>query len=164
MSSFTFQPGDIINFARGSIWDGEFVINDSGVEGNPITFKAYGTGTMPIFRNPGVNMGRAIVITGQWIVIEGLMIRDTPNIGVLIDNGADHNIVRDSEATAVGIGVKVKGQYNLITKNYVHDVIMVVNTPGGDDDYGANGVLLSAPNNEVSYNRFINCKQISYDY
>ena len=41
---------------------------------------------------------------------------------------------------------------------------MVVNTSGGDDDYGASAVLVKGPNNEVSYNRIVNCKASSYDY
>ena len=41
---------------------------------------------------------------------------------------------------------------------------MIVNTPGGDDDYGAVCFWLNAANNEVSYNRGINCKAPSFDY
>jgi hypothetical protein len=41
---------------------------------------------------------------------------------------------------------------------------MIVNTPGGDDDYGAVCFWLNAGNNEVSYNVGINCRAPSYDY
>ena len=41
---------------------------------------------------------------------------------------------------------------------------MVVNTPGGNDDYGAIGVGLFGSNNEVSYNIMEYCKAASYDY
>ncbi len=41
---------------------------------------------------------------------------------------------------------------------------MINNTPGGVDDYGAVGVVLANSNNEVSYNRFIDCKAASYDF
>jgi hypothetical protein len=41
---------------------------------------------------------------------------------------------------------------------------MIVNTPGGNDDYGAVCFWLYAGNNEISYNRGINCRAPSYDY
>lgn len=41
---------------------------------------------------------------------------------------------------------------------------MVVNNEGGDNDYGAVGIWLFSSNNEVCYNRMINCKAPSYDY
>jgi hypothetical protein len=41
---------------------------------------------------------------------------------------------------------------------------MIVNDEGGDNDYGAVGVWLYNSNNEVSYNRMINCKAPSLDY
>jgi hypothetical protein len=41
---------------------------------------------------------------------------------------------------------------------------MVINTPGGNDDYGAVAVVLSNSGNEVSYNRMVNCFATSQDY
>jgi hypothetical protein len=73
-------------------------------------------------------------------------------------------VVRDCEATGVGIGFAVRGQHNLITRNHAHDLAMVVNTQGGDDDYGAVGVWLFNSGNEVSYNRMIRCIAPSHDY
>jgi len=166
-----FQPGDVIHLKRGSSWtiNGErkgFIIDDSGVEGNPITFTAYGTGKKPTFRNPGSDSyhTHGITIDADWVIVEGLLIQDTRRDGIYISSGSDYNIVRDVEATGVGIGVGVYGQYNLITQNDLHDLQMVVNTPGGNDDFGAVGVWLFNSNNEVSYNGMINCKAPSYDY
>src|SRR6185436_2060000 len=53
---------------------------------------------------------------------------------------------------------------NMITHSYAHDLRMVVNTPGGQDDYGAVGFVVSAPRNEISYDRCVNCRASSYDY
>jgi hypothetical protein len=78
--------------------------------------------------------------------------------------GADHNVVSNTEITASGTGVTSNGQYNLITHNNVHDLKMIVNTAGGDDDYGAVCFWLAGPNNEVSYNRGVNCRAPSSDY
>jgi hypothetical protein len=62
------------------------------------------------------------------------------------------------------MGVEVLGRYNLITGNYAHDLTMIRNTQGGDDDYGAVGIWLFASNNEVSYNKMLNCRAPSHDY
>jgi hypothetical protein len=62
------------------------------------------------------------------------------------------------------MGVAIYGQYNLVTKNYVHDLHMVKNTPGGDDDFGAVGIWIFNSHNEVSYNRLVRCVAPSQDY
>jgi hypothetical protein len=66
-------------------------------------------------------------------------------------------VVRDVEVTSVGNGITSAGQHNLLTRNYVHDLKMIVNTSGGDDDYGAVCFWIEGPDNEVSYNRGVNC-------
>jgi parallel beta-helix repeat protein len=42
-----FNPGDQIQFKRGEIWRETLVVPSSGSPGNPITFGAYGAGSMP---------------------------------------------------------------------------------------------------------------------
>jgi hypothetical protein len=158
--SRAFAPGDRIHLRRGSSWSGGLVISRSGTQGNPITFTTYGTGNRPVITNPG---GWANVeITGNWIVLEGLLIRNTPEAGVAIRG--ERNVVRDIEVTDAGSGVTIRGRYNLVTQSYFHNLKMVKNTPGGDDDYGAVGVWLHAGDNEISYNRMINLRAPSYDY
>jgi hypothetical protein len=60
--------------------------------------------------------------------------------------------------------VSVHGRNNKILSNYIHDLTMVHNTQGGNDDYGAVGIWLFNSNNEVAYNSLINCRAPSYDY
>jgi len=163
VNSRTFQPGDVINFARGSTFSGGLVINSSGTSGNPITFQAYGNGNKPIFTNSG-QYSRSVQINGSWIVVKDLLLRDANEFGVRIGENATNNVVRDCEMTNVGIGVGIYGQRNLVTANYFHDLKMVVNTQGGDDDYGAYAIGIYNSNNEVSYNRAERCKAPSYDY
>jgi hypothetical protein len=164
VNSHDFTPGDTICFMRGSEWIGELAISRSGSEGRPIVYKAYGTGPNPVIKNPGVDRATAINITADWIIVEDFMVRESHAAGINIKNGAEHNIVRNNEATKVGIGISVRGDHNLVTRNFAHDLIMVVNNQGGDNDYGAVGIWLFASNNEVSYNKMINCKAPSYDY
>ena len=74
-------------------------------------------------------------------------------------------MVQDIEATNVGIGVAIHGEYNLVTRGFFHDLTMVVNTQEPrNDDYGAVGVWLFSSNNEVSYNTMADCKASSFDY
>jgi hypothetical protein len=164
INSRRFNPGDMICFLRGSEWIGELTINSSGTESQPIVFTSYGKGPKPVIKNPGVNRAASIKINADWVVIENFLVSESHSAGIAINSGAEHNIVRNNEATKVGIGISVSGKHNLVTKNFAHDLIMVVNNEGGDNDYGAVGIWLFSSNNEVSYNKMINCKAPSYDY
>jgi hypothetical protein len=159
--SHSFQPGDVIHFKRGSSWTGGLVIDDSGVAGNPIFFKAYGSGDRPVITNPGSwdsnRWSSAIKIYADWVVVEDFLVRDAHEGGVFITDQADYNVVRNIEATEVGTGVIVSGQYNLVTQSYLHDLKMIHNSPGGNDDWGAVGVGLFGSNNEISYNVMEDC-------
>ncbi len=164
VNSQKFKPGDKICFSRNSEWIGQLVINSSGIRSNPVIFTAYGTGANPIIKNPGVKGAIAIKIDADWIEVENFFISDSYQAGIYINKGADHNVVRNNEITRSGMGISIHGKYNLVSENYAHDLTMVVNNPGGDNDYGAVGIWLFSSNNEVCYNRLINCKAPSMDY
>jgi hypothetical protein len=161
-----FSAGDTINFARGSSWTGNLTVKNSGAAGNPITLKAYGTGAAPVVSYPNVQYGHSIDINGSYVIVEDFLARDGNEAGISINSGANNVIVQNNEITAVGGGVLVKGGNALVTHNYVHDLTMIVNTQSpNNDDYGAEGIFLSASSNtEVSYNKFVNCVAPSYDY
>ncbi len=162
VNSRSFAPGDTINLKRGASWTGELTIRSSGAQGSPITFRDYGAGAAPLLQNPG-QYNVAVRIYGSWVILQNLLVRNTGK-GVRVESGSTHNVVQGVEATSVGIGIELYGQYNLATRNSAHDLRMVVNTSGGNDDYGATGFWIQAPNNEVSYNRCVNCRASSYDY
>jgi hypothetical protein len=170
VNSRSFGSGDVINLARGSSWTGAgggsaaLTINGSGASGSPITVQAYGAGANPIIRNTGTSQSRGLVVNGSWVVVQGLTISDAHESGIYVSGGAQHVIVQNNEVVNTGFGIRVDGQFNLVTRNNIRDLKMIVNTPGGDDDYGAQAVLLEGPNNEVSYNRMTNCNVPSYDY
>ena len=161
----TFSAGNGIYLKRGCSWDGGLTARSSGSASAPITYAAYGTGAAPVVRNSGAGRyGNGVTVTGDYNVVDGLLVRDAGSAGVIMKPGADRNVVRNTEVTAAGMGIEADGQYNLITRNSVHDLRMIVNTQGGDDDYGATCFWLQGANNEVSYNRGVNCKAPSYDY
>ena len=48
ISNTTLGPGDTVYFKKGDTFRGHYVVNGSGTEGNPITFKSYGSGNQPV--------------------------------------------------------------------------------------------------------------------
>lgn len=180
-----FQPGDVVNFARGSVWTKAayefiFIIDDNGTAENPITFKAYGTGNKPSFSNGGNRWNSGINITADYVIVEDILVTNTGYKGFNIASGADYNIIRNCEVSNTGVAFYVTGSNNLLTKNYIHDLIMVVDDTGSncslpktdplwnrnpcDNDFGCVSFWLYGPNNEISYNRSINNRGHSYDY
>ena len=140
-------------------------INGSGASGSPITVQAYGTGANPVVRNTGTSQSRGLVVNGSWVVVQGLTVSDAHESGIYVVRRAQHVTVQNNEVANTGFGIRVDGQYNLVTRNNIHDLHMIVNhTTNPDDDYGAQAILLEGPNNEVSYNRMTNCNVPSYDY
>lgn len=158
------EPGDVVHLKRGCTWSGGLVIDDSGEAGNPITFTTYGEGERPIITNPGSadNWTNGIVVNANWIIVDGLLIRDVHRAGVWL--AGDHNIIRNVEVTDVGSGVSIWGTHNLVTECYIHDLHMINNTPGGDGDFGATGIKFYGSYNEAAHNRIERCRAPSYDY
>jgi hypothetical protein len=164
VNSTNFRAGDAINFKRGSVWTGSLKVRNSGTSSASIFYRAYGTGAAPQIKNPGVSYGDAINVTGSYNVIQDFLVTDSHGSGVKIEANAVRNTIWKNEITRTGTGVMVKGQYNLMTGNYVHDLTMIVNDPQPWTDYGAVCFWLEAGNNEISYNRGINCRAPSYDF
>ena len=165
VNATTFQPGDVVNFKRGSLWTGStLVVDSSGVSGNLITYQAYGTGNRPEIAAPSGSWKVSINVTGDWNLVKDFLLRDGHQAGIQLSVGADHNTVQGVEVRNAGFGVFTQGQYNLITQNYVHDTKIIVSDATPSNDYGATCYWLEAPNNEVSYNRGINCRAPSIDF
>jgi len=157
------QPGDVVGLARGSVWHSGWVISQSGAPGEPLIFEPYGTGDAPTIRNPGTHT-KAIIIQGSWVVLRGVRVADAHEYGIQIAEGATNNVVEGCEATAVGTGFAVFGDGNLIQGCYAHDLHMIVDTPGGDDDYGAVGMGVFGSYNEIAHNQLERCLAPSHDY
>jgi hypothetical protein len=64
----------------------------------------------------------------------------------------------------MGYGVELFGPDNVVSHSFFHHLNMVKDTPGGDDDFGAIGVLISSARNQISFNRFEDLRAHSYDY
>ena len=165
VNATTFQAGDTINFKRGSSWSGTtLVVDSSGTSTSPVTYQAYGSGNAPTIVAPNSPYSHSITVTGSWNIIRDFLVRDGNESGIGVNSGADHNTILNNEMTNAGTGTFVYGQYTLITHNYAHDLKMIVNDSTPSNDYGAVCFWLNAGNNEVSYNRGINCRAASIDF
>jgi hypothetical protein len=74
-------------------------------------------------------------------------------------------IIKNCSISLAGVGVYLVGGNNTIDNCTIENLRMVVNTnDGGYDDYGANPVVVSSSNNNITNNRFLSCWANSYDF
>lgn len=173
--SSVLLPGDTVLFKRGQIYVGKLNIAKSGTATNPIVYTNYGTGDLPEFTNTA--SGVITFYSKQYVVIDGIKITDRTisatdhtvqakiSYAVIIDNSPNCTI-KNSDISLVGVAIEITGGSNntLVTGNYFHNLRMVRNTVGGDDDYGANPMVVGSSNNTITNNRFEECWGTSYDY
>jgi hypothetical protein len=77
VNSTTFRAGDTINFKRGSVWTANLQVKNSGTSASPITYQAYGSGSALQIKNPGVQWGHSIDITGDYNVVQDFLLSAT---------------------------------------------------------------------------------------
>ncbi|MEO7046170.1 MAG: hypothetical protein ABI091_12745, partial [Ferruginibacter sp.] len=185
----TIKPGDFILFKKGDTFTGTIYWSSiygnngaSGTASNPITLGAYGTGAKPIFLVPaGSNSATTFAFVGvQYIVFDGLNFTDLTfpisdkvsmaPCGVAIQIGSygeiasNHCTVKNTDISNVGEAIVIVGDFNTIDSTSMTDLKNVKNTPGGDDDYGANGVTITGSDNIITHNYFSGNWASSYDY
>lgn len=159
-----FMPGDTLMLRSGGVWTGPLDIPRGGSEAAPLVITSYGTGDKPAIEFPDQGGKSAVSLHGDWIVLEKITVRKVFLAGISVSLGAEHNVIRNVEVTACGLGVVLDGPDNKVTGGYFHDLNMVVSTPGGNDDYGAVGVVVANSGNSVTDSRFIRCIGPSLDY
>jgi hypothetical protein len=160
-------PGDQLRFKRDCSWRGPLDARWNGTAAQPILISSFGTGELPKIQNAHSSNVR---VTGSYQIIENLHVTlssppsPDPNCknqpvgwraGFSFQNGASHNIVQDSKATNLAIGIFFSGDthhnkalHNTITDNDVVWELMPTHS------LGAMGVLLQGDHQEVGYNYF----------
>jgi hypothetical protein len=118
-----FQPGDVVLFQSGGIWNGQLHPQGSGVAGKPIVIKSYGNEVRPVI-NLGAAEGAAIQLVNQsWWEIRNIEVTSSaqpmPGIG-------RQGIV----AWVRGEGQHV--QHIVISDCYIHDIWGQL---GGNNEY-----------------------------
>lgn len=167
----TIGAGDSVLFRRGDDFSGRMWLNKSGASGSPITFGAYGSGAKPgitgTSSRPSCCEFRE---NASYITLDNLRFHHSSQVGIFFRQGytSQHIIIQNCEVHDVAIGLWAIGGPDdlLITYTYFHDINdMVVNTVGGDDDFGASAMLFANGNNiEISYCETYNCIGPSEDY
>lgn len=189
MSSFNagdnilFKRGDTFTESRITLWTSTYSIlsiTKSGTASNPITFGAYGSGNKPKFTGTPSNQSLQYMI---YVSNQGyIVIRDWEIISpTLTDAGlTEQSIIERAVTFSVSNNCKLisckisrvgaallleESDFCLMDSNEVDHNKMIVNTIGGDDDYGGNSVILDlANNNTITNNYFHDCYAESYDY
>lgn len=154
------HPGDSILFAANSSYSGYFNVKYPGKAGEPVVISNYGKGERPDFSNPGE--WYAIGLVAEHLIIENLQVHTTHTAGIQIDSS--NCVVKNCDIYNTGFGIAIYNKHNKIFENTIHDLHIIRNTPGGNDDYGAVGIEIECGANEIAYNSFINCIDTSYDY
>ena len=102
LSATTLGPGDTVYFKKGDTFRGNFVVDGSGTEQNPITFTSYGTGNQPIISGSGHDDGggdyrEAILVTNHDnMIVDGLEIQN------------HRTITRSGVGDLVSFGIRVE--------------------------------------------------------
>jgi hypothetical protein len=153
--------GDTVLLRRGQSFTGELTLTRSGTATARITIDAYGSGARPIVRGGH----ECIEIPASYVVVRRLHASDCGWAGVHITGS--HNRFESGKAShsVAGVVIRPTATQNVIRGNSIVDnTKMSVNTPGGDDDSGAFGVLLQGDDNDIFRNTISGHDTFSYDY
>jgi hypothetical protein len=162
VNGFAFQAGDVVRFKRGGTWTGGLTLSRSGTASAPITVDAYGTGAPPVVGGAVTN---CVTVSGSYWVVMNLRASGCDWAG--FEFQGDHNVVDSVQADAnvVGVSIVDTSAFNTVrSSRLVDNNRMSVNTPGGDDDSGAFGVLINGDDNLITRNVISGSFAASYDY
>ncbi len=87
---YAAQPGDTI-YIRGGVYDIENYMDISGTPDAPITIASF-PGEWAVFDGSG-REGVKFRISGSWLVFRNFEVRNSPSDGVLLTDGAGHNVL-----------------------------------------------------------------------
>jgi polysaccharidase protein len=118
IESISLQPGDRVLFARGSVFNDQLDVRNSGTAESPIVFGAYGTGDLPTFSGPnkGISGGNTSNIVVQDIRIANT--GDAAFAGTGASNWTIQNVIIEGTGRTTGYGgISWRGGSNLIVRN-----------------------------------------------
>jgi hypothetical protein len=171
----SLSGGDSLFFKRGCTWNSSMHVGWSGTSGNNVYIGAYGEGDKPHFETGG----NVISFSGEHVIMEGISAQssyewldggcaDQPTGTSVTINLSSYITLRNVRAAggSIGIWVGYNSHHNrILYSEIVDNLVMRVNTPGGDDDSGAFGILINGSDTEIGYCHFENnLAWCSYDY
>lgn len=187
-------PGDTILIASGS-YEG-FVVGVAARADAPLTIRGWDRGTTIVAASATHLNAIRITASAAYVTIEGLTATGATasrSAGLLVDSvlggpvvlrdlrlidnagfgvyvfGSRNVTIESSEMSGNGTGVEIKGEGSgvVVHDNDIHDNdLMIRNTPGGKDDYGAAGVAVDKSVGPVliERNRIWGNRALSYDF
>src|SRR5947208_8666451 len=135
----------------------------AGTAARTITFGLYGSAGFRVIQVPG----DCVDVKGTRLIVTQLNVKDCAWAGIKVSTGATYNRIDGNLVTGniAGVHVDSGASDNVIVGNTLqNNNRMSVNTPGGNDDNGAFGVLLNGDRNEVINNSISGSDAFSYDY
>jgi hypothetical protein len=166
LSSKTLAAGETAYLARGCTFDGGLRLQGDGTAVANVALDAFGSGNAPVIRNTvdTSQTSYGVALEGDYRTVQNILVKDVRGAGVAVRGS--HGTVKNIEVTNSGEGVLIEssGPNAYVYKVYAHDLKLVFNTPGGDDDYGAVGFDVQASDVEIAYSKCVRCRAPSFDY
>ena len=160
--------GSVVEFQRGCTWSNvRVVVKGAGTNEQPILLQSFGDAarSAPVFA--ASKQGRykddaVISLEGAHIHARDLAVKNSASIAFGVNGVA--NVLHNVEGANVVTGAWVRGQWSRVWNSYFHDLRMMPDTPGPNDDYGASGVVVEANDITVEGLTCRNCIGDSPDY
>lgn len=173
LQSLSLSSNDSILFERGDTFSGTLSKSTSSLH-----FSTYGTGARPLILYSGSDpMYNTVTfnLSGSGITFNGLNFTNPfqdPDRAVEATNAIGVEVTGDGCSfidcwfSKIGCGVFIlNSDNNNFNACDFNDMRMIKSTPGGDDDYGANGSIIGNGNgNTMSNSTFDSCFAPSDDY
>jgi parallel beta-helix repeat protein len=136
--------GDSVFFTKGKIYTGEL---------KPKSYTYY---------SGSVLQGDIYCYQVTNVTMNGFQITGS-DYGITLDQSTGCTIL-NCEILKCGIGIAIQANNNIISNCYIHDLRMVRNDSLPNNDYGANGIVVSSSGNLITNCLFVNCWAKSIDY
>ncbi len=114
---YEVSPGDII-LIRGGIYDINVEVNVSGKPDEPVIIKSY-PGEKAVFDGSNYDPSVSVKfrITGSWLIVKDIEVRNGPSDGILLTQGASYNVLENVVVHGnyfAGIELENGAHHNLI--------------------------------------------------
>jgi hypothetical protein len=157
-----FPAGSTVHLAKGCTWNQTLEISAESTSTAGVVVSPYGTGARPVISGAGRSDPSPVSLLDDRIEVTGIAVTAAARYGIQMFGA--HDVVRDVVVSHAGIAVRAMGAGDIVDRVQIRDLHMIVNTRGGNDDFGAVGVDVEAGNVEVARSSCTNCRAASFDF
>jgi hypothetical protein len=163
--TINLQPGDAILLKRGDVFDSRLHIEISGNKTHPIVVCSFGEYPNKPKIQGSITIWGGVLITASYVVVENLYLINW-YAGIGVANDADGIELKNNYLTSniQGIVLSNGRNHHIHHNNLLYNNIMAQDTPGDDDDYGAQGIVVGSDYTIIEHNQMIGHYAISEDY